>query len=62
MLLFSVIPLFSQENGARETLTNTDKKDTIKGTKRALIIGISDYSSSDLTLKYADDDAILFKN
>lgn len=62
MFLFAVIPLLSQENGARGTLTDADKKDTIKGTKRALIIGISDYSSSDLTLKYADDDATLFKN
>ena len=62
MFFFAVIPLLSQENGARGTLTDSDKKDTIKGTKRALIIGISDYSSSDLTLKYADDDATLFKN
>ncbi|MEE9408423.1 MAG: tetratricopeptide repeat protein [Polaribacter sp.] len=59
-LLF-VISSFSQENGARGTITKSNKKDTIKGTKRALIIGISDYSSSNLTLKYADDDAELFK-
>lgn len=58
----TVASIFSQENGARGTLTGEDKKDTIKGTKRALIIGISDYSSSDLSLKYADDDATLFKN
>ena len=62
IFFLTVIPLLSQENGARGTLTDSDKKDTIKGTKRALIIGISDYSSSDLTLKYADDDAKLFKN
>lgn len=58
----TVTAIFSQENGARGTLTNQNKKDAIKGTKRALVIGISDYSSSDLTLKYADDDATLFKN
>ncbi|WP_026776128.1 tetratricopeptide repeat protein [Polaribacter sp. Hel_I_88] len=58
----TILPIFSQENGARGTITDENKKDTIKGTKRALIIGISDYSSSDLTLKYADDDATLFKN
>jgi tetratricopeptide (TPR) repeat protein len=62
ILLFIVVPLLSQENGARGILSAEGEKDTIKGTKRALIIGISDYSSSNLTLKYADDDAILFKN
>ena len=59
MLLFSVIPLFSQSaRGSKAVETKSSKS----GIKRALIIGISDYSSSDLTLKYADDDAILFKN
>ena len=33
-----------------------------KGTKRALIIGISDYNRTSLKLNYADNDAALFKN
>jgi len=37
----TILPIFSQENGARGTITDENKKDTIKGTKRALIIGIS---------------------
>lgn len=47
----------SQTRGAR-TLTSTTN--TYKGTTRALIIGISDYYSESLKLKYADNDAILF--
>lgn len=62
ILLLFVLPFFAQHNQSRGTLTISNKKDTIKGVKRALIIGISDYSSSNLTLKYADDDAELFKS
>ncbi|WP_405563776.1 tetratricopeptide repeat protein [Polaribacter sp. Asnod6-C07] len=62
IFLMFVLPFFAQENGSRGTLTTSNKKDTIKGVKRALVIGISDYSSSNLTLKYADDDAELFKS
>lgn len=33
-----------------------------EGTKRAIIIGVSDYNEKELQLNYADNDAILFKN
>ena len=33
-----------------------------EGTKRAVIIGVSDYNASELNLNYADNDAALFKN
>ncbi|MGJ8745565.1 tetratricopeptide repeat protein [Polaribacter sp.] len=51
--------LHAQEN-ERGSTTESTKKDTVIGTKRALVIGISEYDSSKLTLKYADDDAELF--
>lgn len=41
---------------------STSIKSTNKGTKRALIIGISDYSSKELKLNYADNDAYMFKD
>ncbi len=50
---------FSQKG--RGTIT-VETKSGNSGVKRALIIGISDYSASSLSLKYADDDATLFKN
>ena len=40
----------------------TDTRTTVKGNKRALIIGISDYEHNPLDLNYADDDAQLFKD
>ncbi|BAO74634.1 caspase family protein [Winogradskyella sp. PG-2] len=64
-LLLSLCILFScisyAQNGARgskakATETNND------GTKRALIIGVSDYNEKELQLNYADNDAILFNN
>jgi len=46
-----------QSRGAR-TLVSAESSE--KGTTRAVIIGISDYYSENLKLKYADNDAILF--
>ncbi|WP_338378608.1 tetratricopeptide repeat protein [uncultured Flavobacterium sp.] len=44
--------------GSKSTKTESSKE----GTKRALVIGISDYISKDLTLNYADNDAYMFKD
>jgi tetratricopeptide (TPR) repeat protein len=51
---------FSQDaaRGSKATETHTQ----FKGTKRALIIGVSDYKEEALKLNYADNDAALFKN
>ena len=35
---------------------------TSEGIKRAIIVGVSDYNSDDLKLRFADNDAALFKN
>lgn len=59
-LIFCVITCQSQvkERGGG----GTDTRATVKGEKRALIIGISDYEHDTLDLTYADDDANLFKD
>ena len=59
--LLNISFLVAQENGRGIITEGTEENDEIIGTKRALVIGISDYSSTNLTLKYADDDAELFK-
>ena len=50
----------AQEDARGSKSTQVETTDT--GTKRALIIGISDYLSKDLKLNYADNDAFLFKD
>ncbi|WP_438965482.1 caspase family protein [Flavobacterium sp.] len=44
--------------GSKSTKIETTKE----GTKRALVIGISDYISENLKLNYADNDAFMFKD
>ena len=44
--------------GSKAKVVNNE----IEGTKRAVIIGVSDYNAKDLKLNYADNDAALFKN
>lgn len=44
--------------GSKSTKIETTKE----GTKRALVIGISDYISENLKLNYADNDAYMFKD
>ncbi|WP_179345586.1 caspase family protein [Winogradskyella ursingii] len=58
--LFLATAVFSQEDsrGSKATSTEID----VVGTKRALVIGVSDYKEDALKLKYADNDAALFKN
>lgn len=50
----------AQEDARGSKSTKVDAVAT--GTKRALVIGISDYISKDLTLNYADNDAYMFKD
>jgi tetratricopeptide (TPR) repeat protein len=40
----------------------SDLRETVKGDKRALVIGVSDYQENTLDLRYADDDARLFRD
>lgn len=47
-----------EARGSKSTKIET----TNQGTKRALIIGISDYISPNLKLNYADNDAFMFKD
>lgn len=50
-----------QEDGSRgSTPISVGKAET--GTKRALVIGISDYQEKELKLNFADNDAYLFKD
>ncbi|WP_370104651.1 caspase family protein [Winogradskyella sp.] len=52
--------VFSQEDSRGSKATKVDGE--IVGTKRALVIGVSDYKEDALKLNYADNDAALFKN
>jgi Tfp pilus assembly protein PilF len=49
------------QNGSRGSIAKATET-PVDGTKRALIIGVSDYNEKELQLNYADNDAILFKN
>ncbi len=51
---------FAQEDARGSKAEATENIE--EGTKRAIIIGVSEYNEDDLKLKYADNDAILFKN
>lgn len=58
--LFLASTVFSQDKarGSKPQATSTANE----GTKRALLIGVSDYKEEALKLNYADNDAALFKN
>lgn len=60
IFLFYLSWSFSQDNvrGSEAKAITTE----VTGTKRALIIGVSDYKENALKLNYADNDAALFKN
>ena len=51
---------YAQNDGARGSEGESSTAES-SGVKRALVIGISKYKSEELNLKYADDDAELFK-
>ncbi|SDH00969.1 caspase family protein [Winogradskyella thalassocola] len=51
---------FAQEDSRGSKAQSTEAIE--EGTKRAIVIGVSDYNEEGLRLKYADNDAILFKN
>lgn len=53
--------VFAQDEGARGSISKKVDKANVKGEKRALVVGVSEYQSKDLNLNYADDDAFLFK-
>ncbi|NNK82422.1 MAG: hypothetical protein HKO92_04815, partial [Flavobacteriaceae bacterium] len=63
ILVFIFLPffVFSQDDGARGSISKKIDKSKVIGEKRALVVGVSEYQSEDLNLKYADDDAFLFK-
>ena len=48
------------QEGARGSIA-TKNENVDPGTKRALVVGISNYTEADLKLNYADNDAALFK-
>lgn len=49
------------QDGARGSVAESINSNEVVGEKRALVIGISEYQSTELNLNYADDDAFLFK-
>jgi len=57
-ILFNYLAISQEARGSKPKETNTK----ISGNKYALIVGISDYNESSLDLKYAKNDAILFKD
>lgn len=60
-LLLVISALSYAQDGSRGSKPNTITK-TSEGTKRAIVIGVSNYNADDLKLKFADNDAALFKN
>ncbi|WP_198658925.1 tetratricopeptide repeat protein [Winogradskyella tangerina] len=60
LLIFTIGFCWSQDEtrGSKPNAVSS----TVTGTKRAVIVGVSDYNSDDLKLNYADNDAALFKN
>jgi hypothetical protein len=66
LLLYVTQDIYSQERGVILKPYNNSVNSPLKGDsgkrKAALIVGISDYSSQKLTLKYANKDAALFFN
>lgn len=66
ILVYVITGLQAQERGLIVKPYNNSLNSPLKGDsgnrKAALIIGISDYSSKKLTLKYANKDAALFSN
>ena len=60
-LLLVISALIYAQEGVRGSKANAITK-TSEGTKRAIVIGVSNYNADDLKLKFADNDAALFKN
>lgn len=60
-LLLVISALSYAQDDSRGSKPNTITK-TSEGTKRAIVIGVSNYNADDLKLKFADNDAALFKN
>jgi len=60
-ILLVMAALSYAQEGSRGSKPNAISK-TSNGTKRAIVIGVSNYNADDLKLKYADNDAALFKN
>lgn len=60
-LLIVISALSYAQDDSRGSKANAITK-TSEGTKRAIVIGVSNYNANDLKLKFADNDAALFKN
>ncbi|GAB5565953.1 MAG: hypothetical protein Wins2KO_30160 [Winogradskyella sp.] len=62
LYFFLVVSLLSHaqdgSRGSKPKAANT----VLEGTKRAIIVGVSDYNENNLKLNFADNDAALFKN
>ncbi|WP_445384347.1 tetratricopeptide repeat protein [Robiginitalea sp. IMCC44478] len=61
ILLLLCLPLISNGQVSGRGSEGTDISNTTEGVKRALVIGISDYTADALKLNYADNDAAFFR-